>query len=260
MSTLKENLRENLKEKLAGGRKIIGTMLRITRNPAVSYIAKNAGLDFVMYDCEHSNYNFETLHDAFITANALGFSGLIRVPCGAKDYVSRALDSGAAGIMVPMVETKEHAETVVKYSKYQPVGDRGYTAGGPHTAYLGGKHVELMERGNAKVLSIAQIETKLAVQNAEEIAATNGIDVLLIGPNDLSLSLGIPGDMMNPLELEAIAKVAAACKKHGKFFGMHAGVSLLKKFASELDVIMSSTDTDVLLQGFTEIRKACSEL
>jgi 2-keto-3-deoxy-L-rhamnonate aldolase RhmA len=162
--------------------------------------------------------------------------------------------------MVPMVETKEHAETVVKYSKYQPVGDRGYTAGGAHTDYLGGKHVDLMARGNAKVLSIAQIETKLAVQNAEEIAATEGIDVLLIGPNDLSLSLGIPGDMTNPLELEAIAKVAAACKKHGKFFGMHAGISLLKKFASELSVIMSSTDSDVLLQGFSEIQKACSEL
>jgi 2-keto-3-deoxy-L-rhamnonate aldolase RhmA len=249
-----------LKEKLASGQKIVGTMLRVTRNPAVSCLAQNAGLDFVMYDCEHSNYNFETLHDAFVTANALGFSGLVRVPCGTKDYISRTLDSGAIGIMVPMVETKEHAEAVVKYSKYQPVGDRGYTAGGAHTAYLGGKHVDMMAQGNAKVLAIAQIETKLAVRNAEEIAATEGIDVLLIGPNDLSLSLGIPGDMMNPLELEAIAQVAAACKKHRKYFGMHAGPALIGKFGSDLDVVMSLTDTDFLLQGFSEIKKLADKL
>jgi 2-keto-3-deoxy-L-rhamnonate aldolase RhmA len=249
-----------LKEKLASGQKIVGTMMRLTRNPAVAYLAKNAGLDFVMYDCEHSNYSFETLHDAFITANALGFSEFVRVPCNTKDYISRILDTGAIGIMVPMVETREHAETVVKYSKYQPVGDRGYTAGGPHTDYLGGKHADMMERGNAKVLSIAQIETKLAVENAEAIASVNGIDVLLIGPNDLSLSLGIPGDMMNPLELEAIAKVSAACKKHKKYFGMHAGIALLEKFSADLNVVMSLTDTELLTQGFAGICKLANDL
>ena len=249
-----------LKEKLASGQKIVGTMMRVVRNPAVMYLAKNAGLDFVMYDCEHSNYDFETLHDAFVVANALGFSGLARVPCGTKDYVSRTLDTGAIGIMAPMTETRELAETLVKYSKYQPIGDRGYTAGGPHTDYLGGKHVDLMAQGNAKVLSIAQIETKLAVENADEIASVEGIDVLLIGPNDLSLSLGIPGEMMNPIELEAIAKVVAACKKHKKYFGMHAGAALLEKFGADLNVVMSLADTDLLSQGFAGIRKMADSL
>ena len=244
-----------LKEKLLSGKKIVGTMLRLTRNPAVVYLAKNAGLDFVMYDCEHSNYNFETLHDAFITADAMKLGGLVRVPCGTKDYISRVLDSGAAGVMVPMVETREHAETIVKYSKYMPIGDRGYTSGGAHTAYLGGKHADVMKQGNDKVLSIAQIETKMAVDNLDAIAAVDGIDVLFVGPNDLSLSLGIPGDLMNPIELEAIAKVAAACKKHGKYFGMHAGAALLEKFKTDLNVVMSLTDTDLLAQGFEGIRK-----
>ena len=249
-----------LKEKLASGQKIVGTMMRLVRNPAAMFVAKNAGLDFVMYDCEHSNYNFETLHDAFVTANALGFSGLARVPSGTKGHISRTLDTGAIGIMVPMVETKEHAETVVKYSKYQPVGDRGYTAGGPHTDYLNGKHVDMMKQGNDKVLSIAQIETKLAIENVDKIAAVKGIDVLLIGPNDLSLSLGIPGDMMNPIELEAISKVVVACKKHKKFFGMHAGAALLEKFGSDLNVVMSLTDTDLLSQGLAGIRKMADSL
>ena len=243
----------NLKEKLMAGEKIAGTMLRVVRNPAVCYLAKNAGLDFVMYDCEHSSYSFETLHDSFILANALGLGGFVRVPFGSKEYISRALDSGAIGVMVPMVETKEIAETLVKYSKYQPVGGRGYTAGGGHTDYKGGKHSELMEQGNAKVIAIAQIETRQSVENAEDIASVEGIDVLLIGPNDLSLSLGIPGDMMNPIELEAIAKVAAACKKYGKSFGIHAGASLLEKFAADLTFTMCLSDTDLLAQGFSQV-------
>ena len=243
----------NLKDKLIAGQKIAGTMLRVVRNPAVCYLAKNSGLDFVMYDCEHSNYNFETLHDSFVLANALGLGGFVRVPVGSKEYISRMLDTGAIGVMVPMVETREHAETLVKYSKYQPIGGRGYTAGGPHTDYKGGKHSEIMEQGNSKVIAIAQIETRLAVENAEAIASVGGIDALLIGPNDLSLSLGIPGDMMNPIELEAIAKVAAACKKHGKSFGIHSGAALLEKFAQDLTLTMCLSDTDLLVQGFTQV-------
>ena len=249
-----------LKEKLTAGQKIAGTMLRVVRNPAVCYLAKNAGLDYVMYDCEHSNYNFETLHDAFILANALGLGGFVRVPVGSKEYISRVLDVGAVGVMVPMVESREQAETLVKYSKYQPIGGRGYTAGGGHTDYKGGKHSEIMEQGNAKVIAIAQIETRQAVDNAEVIASVEGIDALLVGPNDLSLSLGIPGDMMNPIELEAIAKVAAACKKYGKSFGIHAGAQLLEKFAADLTLTMSLTDTDLLAQGFSQVCSTVQKL
>jgi len=242
------------------GQKIAGTMLRVVRNPAVCYLAKNAGLDFVMYDCEHSNYNFETLHDSFILANALGFGGFVRVPVGSKEYISRVLDAGAVGVMVPMVERREHAEELVKYSKYQPIGSRGYTSNGGHTDYKGGKHSDLMEQGNAKVIAIAQIETRQAVDNVEVIASVEGIDVLLVGPNDLSLSLGIPGDMMNPLELEAIAKVAAACKKYGKAFGIHAGPQLLEKFAADLTLTMTLSDADLLAQGFSQVYNTLQKL
>ncbi len=87
----------NLKEKAVSGEKIFGTMLRIQRSPAITYAAKNAGLDFVMYDCEHSNYSMETLHDLFVTGNALGLGGFLRVPELQKSYISRALDQGATG-------------------------------------------------------------------------------------------------------------------------------------------------------------------
>lgn len=250
----------NLKEKMLSGKKILGTMLRVVRNPGICCFAKHAGLDFVMFDCEHGNYNFETLHDAFITANALGISGFIRVPVGTKDYISRALDAGAGGIMVPMVETVEQAETLSYFSKFHPVGNRGFNSMGAHTDYKGGKHSDIMKEANDRIIAITQIETKQAIDNIDAIAAVPGIDAMLIGPNDLSISLGVPGDLMNPIELDAIAKVAAACQKHGKAFGLHAGADLLKKFAKELRLVMCMGDTDFLKQGMTGVRKVFDEL
>ncbi len=250
-----------LKEKLMSGQKIYGTMIKVVQNPAISYIAKNSGLDFVMYDCEHSSYNMETLHNIFITGNALGLDSFLRVPSLSKDYVSRALDQGAHGVMVPMLETAEMAKELVKYSKYQPIGGRGYSVGIGHVNYLsGGKHAEVMEQANNTVISIAQIETKTSIDNAEAIAATPGIDALLVGPNDLSVFLGIPGDLMNAIEIEAIAHVAAACKKHNKAFGLHAGAKLLEKFIDDLTLIMMQSDVDVLTAGFKNIKETCANL
>ncbi|MCL2617288.1 MAG: aldolase/citrate lyase family protein [Defluviitaleaceae bacterium] len=250
----------NLKHKMRGGSKVAGCFLRIVRNPAGILAAKNAGLDYVTYDCEHSNYNFETLHDAFILANAVGIAGIVRVPCGSRDYVSRALDIGAAGIMVPLLNTKEDAEEFVRYAKYPPIGKRGFGGSGADTGYKRGAHAEVMREQNEKVLTIGQIETKVAVDNVDEIAAVPGLDVLLVGPNDLSIELGFPGDLLNPVQLEAIAKVAAACKKHGKYFGLHAKKDLLEKFAQDLTFVSSTTDTDLLTAGFTGIRELCDSL
>ena len=247
-----------LKEKLRSGQKIYGTMVRIVRNPAIACIAKNSGLDFVMYDCEHSNYDMETLHNLFITGNALGVDGFLRVPDLSKAYISTALDQGARGVMVPMLETPEMAATLVKYSKYQPIGARGFSNAVGYVGYSGGgKHTDVMQQFNDIVISIAQIETKLSVDNADAIAATPGIDALLIGPNDLSISLGVPGDLLNPVELDAIAHVVAACKRNRKFFGMHAGANLLGKFIQDIGIVMMQTDTDVLTAGFTNIKQSC---
>ena len=252
----------SLKEKLLSGQKIYGTMLRIVRNPAVAYLAKNGGLDFVMYDCEHSNYDMETLHDLFMQGNALGLDSFLRVPELSKAYISRALDQGAHGVMVPMLETTEMAMNHVKYSKYQPIGGRGFSGGIGHADYrLGGKtHAEIMEQANNTVVTIAQIETKLSVENAEAIAAIPGIDALLIGPNDLSISLGVPGDLFNKIELDAIAHVAAACKKNNKAFGLHAGAKLLEKFIKDIDIVMMQGDTEILTNGFTNIKETCVNL
>ncbi len=251
----------SIKEKVKSGQRVYGSMIRLQRNPAISFFAKNAGLDFLLFDCEHSHYNFETLHDIFVTGNAMGFDNFVRVAELSKDWISRALDAGATGIMVPMVETEEQAKEIVKWAKFPPVGDRGYGSGLAHSNYkAGGKHVEVMAGQNDRAIAIAQIETGLGVENADAIAGTEGIDVLLIGPNDLSISLGIPGDLMNQIELDAIAKVAAACKKHGKAFGLHAGAKMHEVFKDVETFMMLSTDQDILSAGFKDIKDTLEKI
>lgn len=244
----------SVKERLLAGKKVFGTMLRVERNPAVCFLAKNAGLDFVMFDCEHSNYTMETLHDMFITGKALGLESFLRVPGVGRDYVSRALDQGATGVMLPLLESAEMAQKLVDHSKYIPLGKRGYTGGIAYSGYVTRKHTASMEIENATVVSIAQIETATAVDHADEIAAVPGLDALLIGPNDLSISLGIPGDLTNPIELDAIKTVIAACKRHNKLFGLHSGPALLKMFYDDLNIVMMKTDIDFLSEGFKSVR------
>ena len=243
----------NNKEKAKSGQMICGTMIRTVRNPSIVCLAKNAGLDFVMFDCEHGTYTTETIHDMCMTAMALGLECFVRVPAGTKDYISRILDCGTSGIMVPMTETAEQAKNLVLYSKYAPIGSRGF-AMCANTGYKPGKHTEVMQGANSRVWSIAQIETKLGVENCEEIAAVEGIDALLIGPNDLSIDLGIPGDLDNPIQIEAIKKVAAACKKHNKLFTIHARPEYYEKFKGDLSFVMQMLEVDFIMEGFKKIK------
>lgn len=250
-----------LKEKIKKGMKVYGTILRIIRNPSICYIAKNSGLDFLLYDCEHSNYNLETLHDLFIIGNILGIGSIIRVPELTKGYISRALDQGANGVMVPMIESQDMVKDLIKFSKYKPIGNRGFFGAGAHTGYeIGRKHADIIKSSNDLVIAIAQIETRTAVENIDTIASTAGLDAIIVGPNDLSLSLGIPGDIFNRIEIEAIEHVAATCKKYNLAFGLHGNVKLLEKFERDLNIVLIQSDIDIMYNGFKGIKQVCIDL
>lgn len=122
-----------LKEKMNHGR-IIGAIIKVTTNPCINIFAKNAGLDFLLYDCEHGMIPFEKLHDLILMGNAIEIPSIVRVPELCRSEVSKALDCGATGVMVPMVETREEAMRMVDWSKYPPHGKRGYS-GGANTGY-----------------------------------------------------------------------------------------------------------------------------
>jgi len=242
-----------VKEKFQAGEKAIGTLMRVIRNPSVALFAKNAGLDFMLFDCEHSNYTIENLNDIFMMCNAVGVEGFLRVPSGTSDYISRALDAGASGVMVPMVESAEYAKEIVKWSKYPPLGKRGFTSNNAHTGYQPLKHLDIMETGNNRVVTIAQIETGLGVQNADAIAAVEGIDVLVVGQNDLSVAMGVPGQITGDLVMDSIQKVINACKKNGKIFGLGADVAYLRNFKEDTGMILIGSDVVFLNQAFNDI-------
>lgn len=248
-------------EALRGGKRIIGTMIRLVRNPAIARVARNAGLDFIMFDMEHGPYSFESLTDAYTVCRSVGLEGFVRVPELSRGYVSRALDAGATGVMVPMLETAEQARELVAWAKYPPVGKRGFGSFGGNTGFGPAGEVEaFMEASNRNTLTIAQIESAPAIDAIDEIAAVVGIDALLIGPNDLAISLGRAGDLGHSEVLDAIRKVAVAAKEHNKILGMHGPDDLIEQLIPQgLTLAMSAMDAGMLLAGMKSIAERWAE-
>jgi 2-keto-3-deoxy-L-rhamnonate aldolase RhmA len=155
-----------------------------------------------------------------------------------------------------MVRSKEDTEALVAWGKYPPLGARGITGSSIGTDYLDIAHriPATMAETNPEVLLIAQIETVDAIDCIEEIAANPGIDVLVIGPHDLSISLGVPGDIHAPPVAKAIEKVRCAAERYGKPFGMHAAQSLIDEWTDKgMRFIMNSLDVNLLREGMRRI-------
>ena len=243
-------------DKFRSGKRIIGTMIRMVRHSAVARIAKNSGLDFIMLDMEHGEYSLESVSEVFRVARALDLGSFVRIPELAKGYVSRVMDAGATGVMVPKLDTVEDAEALVRWAKFAPLGDRGLGSIGAQWDFLNitGKVPEFMEKANHETVSIAQIETKRAVECIDEIAALPGIDALLVGPYDLSISLGCPGDVMGKEVDEAVGKIAGATLAAGKVFGVAGSDALIERWLPHgLTLILSCLDINMLALGMEAI-------
>src|SRR5512136_1884029 len=155
-------------QKLRQGKRVVGTMVRMIQNPAIAAVAHNAGLDFIMLDLEHGAYTMETVGDVFKVGRTLGLGCFVRVPELAKGYVSRSLDCGATGVMVPMLELVDQAHLLVRWAKYPPLGGRGFGGVGSHTNFIGiapDSTPAFMAKANVDTITIAQIETAQAIQN-----------------------------------------------------------------------------------------------
>ncbi len=211
-----------VKRTLAGGGVTIGTMVFEFNTPGIGRIAARAGADFVVFDMEHTGWSIETIRMLMATTRAAETVPLVRVPATEYHLLSRPLDIGAMGLMIPMVESEEQARLIVRSAKYPPDGARGAAFGIAHDDYDGGDIVAKMASANDELLLIAQIETVAGVASAERIAATAGIDVLWIGHFDLTASLGIPGQFGHPDYLSAVDEVLDACRRHGKTPGIMA--------------------------------------
>ncbi len=240
-----------LRKRVRDGECVYGTMIRQGRDPGTPGVFAAAGYDFVFIDMEHGNYSMETAADLIRGAKSVGIAPLVRVPRLEVFFISRCLDAGAEGIMVPMTSTREQAEEIVRYAKYTPWGDRGYGSQIGHTDYKPAKAAEFMKEANENTLLIAQIETEKAVDNVDAILDVQGIDVGLIGPNDLSISMGVPDQMGSEILAKAMDKVIESAKKKGKASGIHIGnIDLIKNLrAKGMTVLAYFADINFLYRG-----------
>jgi 2-keto-3-deoxy-L-rhamnonate aldolase RhmA len=181
---------------------------------------KTAGFDWLFLDLEHSAMSIETAAQLAIAALDAGIAPIARVPKGEYSLATRLLDNGALGIVVPHVDTVEQARRLVDAFRFQPMGHR--STGGPPAqfGYRPPAALETQRTLNAEILVIPMIETPEAVENADKIAALDGIDALLIGTNDLTLEMGIAGQVGHERVRAAYQKVADACRRHNKVLGM----------------------------------------
>lgn len=195
----------------------------MTRTVEVAKAMAVAGFDWLFLDMEHGVMSLEACTQIAIAALDAGIAPIARVPNGQYLIATRALDNGVMGIVVPHVDSAAEAREVVEKLKYPPIGHRSVGGWGPH--YTLGKLStgDATRALNAANLTVVMLETPNAIANADEIAAVPGVDVLLIGSNDLCAEMGIPGDFGNDRLAEAYAKMIAACKTHNKYAGM-AGI------------------------------------
>ena len=214
-------MREGLRSELARGGVALGTMVFEFNTPGLPRILAAAGADFVLIDLEHTGWGFEGIRPLLAAARAEDVEPLVRVQGSARHLISPALDLGARGVMVPMVDDAIEAERVVRAARFAPDGGRGF--GLLYPDQLGGGVGAAIETAEAGTIVILQIETPAGLDHTEEIAATPGVDVLWIGQFDLSVAMGFPGGFDDPRMRAAEDRVLAACGAAGIAAGVLVG-------------------------------------
>ncbi|HLB54181.1 MAG TPA: aldolase/citrate lyase family protein [Gemmatimonadales bacterium] len=210
-----------LRAKLAEGRTVVGTMLVEIRQPSVMDLLANAGLDFVLIDSEHGPFSIGTIADLSRAGRSAGVTPIVRIPELTYSHITQPLDAGAQGIMLPRVTGPEQIAFCLECMKYMPQGRRGVVLARGHTGFRAGPLTETLAAMNRETFLVVQIETAEAVSRLEELLAVPGVDAALVGPTDLSVALGVPGQMDHPTLVAAIERAVAACEAHGVVPAIH---------------------------------------
>lgn len=206
-----------MKQALQNGQSVVGTMVSEIRQPAVMQLLKNAGFDFVIIDNEHGPFNIETIADLSRMARLLNLTPIVRVPDLFYTFIAQSLDAGAQGVMIPRIFNAEQTREAVQMVRYPPVGRRGSAQSRGYTHFKSGPVSQVMDKVNQETLLVIQIETAEAIENIEAIVSTPGVDIAFIGPNDLSIALGVPGQMDSPKLHAAIEKMIDVCQRHNVY-------------------------------------------
>jgi len=206
--------------RLEAGGVSMGLGIRMVRSADIGTLARTAGMDWLFIDLEHGSLSLDQTSQISVAALAGGLASIVRVPRGEMAMATRALDGGALGIVCPMCETAEEAAAIVERLHYPPEGRRSVVGGLPQFGYGTPPMTEVIAAMNGAMLVVVMIESQQGVDNVEAIAAVEGVDVVLIGTNDLAAGLGIPGQVGHERIVACYEKIAAACRTHGKWLGM----------------------------------------
>ncbi|NUN96631.1 MAG: 2-dehydro-3-deoxyglucarate aldolase [Candidatus Omnitrophica bacterium] len=238
-----------IRKRVLSGELLSGTFLNLGSG-LTAEIAGQAGFDHVILDLEHGSGDQESLVSQLQALEGTPAAAVVRVASNEAPRFKRVLDLGPSGVMVPMVNTAEEARQAVAASRYPPEGNRG-VAGWNRACRFGPGFEEYFKEANRNLLVVVQIETPEALGNLDSIAEVEGVDVLYVGPTDLSVSLGIPRQFEHPHMQEAYDKVVASARKHGKTAGILAPrYELLEGFIGRGFTFVSvSSDGAVVAEG-----------
>src|SRR2546430_10789788 len=259
-----EIVRNNVKEKLARDEVVASMTVRLVRSIEIARIAKTAGFDSIYVDVEHSSLSLETTSQICFAALEIGVAPCVRVPSTRPEHVSRALDGGALGVIAPHIRSAAEAREVVASAKYPPLGERSMGGALPHLQYRSFPAAEVNAAMNEATMVVVQFETADAIDRADEISAVDGVDMVLIGTNDLLADMGLPGQYEHERGREAYSRTIAACKRHGKHVGV-GGLATRPKLAAEFvkmgaRYVSTGTDLAFLLAESTARAKQVHEI
>jgi 4-hydroxy-2-oxoheptanedioate aldolase len=202
--------------------------------PFMPALAAHFGYDGIWIDAEHGNWDPSQTKTMLALTKAANIDGMFRSATLEKSGLARLLEEGASGLMIPHVSTGEKARHIADCAKFPPMGDRGIDGAGIDADFWVGKSSNYTDEANDQTFVCVQIETPQALANVDEIAGTKGVDILFLGPGDMSLRLQCQPSLRDPVLLDAFQRIVAACRKHGKYAALPVGDGEMAKKAAEV--------------------------
>jgi 2-keto-3-deoxy-L-rhamnonate aldolase RhmA len=240
-----------LRQRVMAGDTVRGAMLFEFFSPGISQVLVRAGAEFAIFDMEHTGLEMESVKALCAACRGLPIAPMVRVPRAEYHFLARALDVGAHGVMVPMVETVAQLQAIHEATRYPQVGRRGAAFGFAHDHYAGDDVLATMRNADARNLVIAQIESERGIENLNAIAMHPGVDVLWLGHFDLTNFLGIPGQFDHPTYLAMVGSIVEAARRHGKGLGfMAADAEQARRYRTMgFNMLAAGTDQAILATG-----------
>lgn len=250
---------ETIKQRLGRGDILkVAAMGRIVHHNLIQMVGIHGGFDALWFDLEHMDFSTEKLEIGTLACRSQELDSFVRLAPTDYATVTRALEAGAGGIMAAQVRSAKEAEQVVQWAKFHPRGCRGLNTAGWDAQFATIPPAKFAEQANRESFVAIQIETAEALAECEQIAAIDGVDLLFLGPADMSQNLGVIGDFMNPKCLAAMDKIAAACAKYKKPWGV---VPVNPEYAAMCvdkgcRMLSVAADVRIINEGIVSIKKA----